>query len=109
MHFCGLFLCLSKSLSNQQRKDQRRIGTNFYGIDSIAKFAPAYRLVRVCARVTSVKFLKIKMFTQTNKTIKSNLSSVDVNSIVGTISHQIRIANMMFDKASTQNENASFL
>ena len=100
-----------KGSCNQQRKNKGCICVNFHSLWFASHFSPTDSFIWASSRIASIKFLKrvtLLCISKTRRTV-SYLSSINKNSVIWTISHQICIVYVMLHNATTQDDDTTFV
>jgi len=86
-------MILSKGLSDEERKDERSLGVNLDVTRPVSNLAPRDGFVGTSARVAAIKLV----------------SGVDKDRKVGTVAHQVGVADVVFDQTSSEDDHSTLL
>mmetsp|Transcript_9402 Transcript_9402/g.24335 ORF Transcript_9402/g.24335 Transcript_9402/m.24335 type:complete len:310 (+) Transcript_9402:40-969(+) len=91
-HLCRLcgYLLIDEGARDKQRQHQCGVSVHLDRLRRGLDLAPRHSLIGLCTRIGTVKLL----------------ARVHKDGIVSAIAHQIRIANMVFDEPTTENDHA---
>lgn len=84
------FETFGKRLSDQEREYQSRLGVDLDWGRSELDLSPRHALVRACASVGTVKLLR----------------GIYKDGMIGSISHEVRVIYMVFDKSTTEHDHS---